>query len=173
MCWSLFVNGRDKSCDNLFSSPLHSVEFSEKILEAHEAEVLRLKKYLDDNQELFDKVCKRQEVWRRYMDLESRAKDPTRLMNSRGNSLLEEERERNSVNRALPRVEQELRELIVEYEIRNDCPFLIEGVSLDKLIVFALHPVSSSLGQFQCFHHPAEGRPCQPVGSGEDSQGQG
>ena len=47
----------------------------------------------DDNQELFTKVSKRQEVWKRFMDLESRAKDPTRLMNSRGNTLLEEERE--------------------------------------------------------------------------------
>jgi len=115
-------------------SPLHSVEFSEEILEAHEAEVLRLKKYLDDNQELFAKVSKRQEVWKRYMDLESRAKDPTRLMNSRGNSLLEEERERKSVNRALPRVEEELQVLIDEWERRHDCPFLIEGVSFIAFI---------------------------------------
>lgn len=40
------------------------------------------------------------------MELERRAKDPTRLMNSRGNNLLQEEKERNKVNKALPRIEQ-------------------------------------------------------------------
>ena len=40
------------------------------------------------------------------MELERRAKDPTRLMNSRGNQLLQEEKERNKVNKALPRIEQ-------------------------------------------------------------------
>ena len=35
-----------------------------------------------------------------------------RLMNTRGNTLLLEEKERNRVNKALPRIEQELHELI-------------------------------------------------------------
>ena len=38
------------------------------------------------------------------MELERRT--PTRLMNSRGNQLLQEEKERNKVNKALPRIEQ-------------------------------------------------------------------
>jgi len=38
------------------------------------------------------------------MELERKAKDPSRLMNTRGNSLLLEEKERNKVNKALPRI---------------------------------------------------------------------
>ena len=39
------------------SSPLHSIDFTEELLEEHEAEVAKVKKYLHDNRELFNKVC--------------------------------------------------------------------------------------------------------------------
>ena len=82
---------------SFFHSPLHCIEFTEELLEEHEEEAKRLKKYLDENKELFDRVAMRQEVWNKFMELERRAKDPSRLMNARGNSLLQEEKERNKV----------------------------------------------------------------------------
>jgi len=115
-------------------SPLHCIEFTEELLEEHEAEAQRLKLYLDENKELFDKVAMRQEVWNKFMELERRAKDPTRLMNARGNSLLQEEKERNKVNKALPRIEEELQELIEEWENANGGQFKVGGVSFKAFI---------------------------------------
>jgi len=115
-------------------SPLHCIEFTEELLEAHEAEAQRLKVYLEENKELFDKVAARQEVWNKCMELERRAKDPSRLMNARGNSLLQEEKERNKVNKALPRLEEELQDLIEVWEENNGDQFKVGGVSFKAFI---------------------------------------
>jgi len=115
-------------------SPLLCSEFTEELLEEHEEEAKRLKKYLDENKELFDRVAMRQEVWNKFMELERRAKDPTRLMNARGNSLLQEEKERNKVNKALPRIEEELHELIEQWESNNGGQFKVGGVSFKAFI---------------------------------------
>ena len=49
-------------------------------------------------------------------------------MNARGNSLLQEEKERNKVNKELPRIEEELHELIEEWEVNNGGQFKVGGV---------------------------------------------
>jgi len=108
--------------------PLHSIEFTEELLEQHEEEVKRLKKYINLNRNLLTKVGQRQEVWRKYMELERRAKDPSRLMNARGNQLLLEEKERNKVNKLLPMLEHELKDLIADWEDQNQTEFLVGGV---------------------------------------------
>jgi len=115
-------------------SPLHSIDFTEELLEAHEAEAAKVKKYLHDNKELFNKVAQRQEVWNKFMELERKAKDPSRLLNARGTSLLVEEKERNKVNKALPRVEQELESLIADWERLHQTQFLVGGVCLKDFI---------------------------------------
>ena len=99
----------------------------------------KLQEYFNRNRELFVKVEQRQTVWKKYMELERRAKDPsrsllimdgfadflkmffslTRLMNARGNTLLQEEKERNKVNKTLPRLEKELQKLIQAWEKEN------------------------------------------------------
>jgi hypothetical protein len=57
---------------------LHSTNFTEEVLEAHEAEARRMKEYFNVHSDLFSKVSQRQEVWNKFMDLERRAKDPSR-----------------------------------------------------------------------------------------------
>jgi len=109
--------------------PLHSIEFTEELLEQHEDEVKRLKKYIMLNKDLLTKVGQRQEVWGKYIELERRAKDPSRLMNNRGNQLLMEEKERNKVNKMLPKLEHELKDLISSWEDQNQTEFLVGGVS--------------------------------------------
>jgi len=113
---------------------LHSIDFTEDLLEQHEAELENMKAYLEQNRDLFVKVKERQEVWSKFMELERRAKDPTRLMNSRGNQLLQEEKERNKVNKALPRIEQELHDLINQWEQEQGKAFKVEGVSFAAFI---------------------------------------
>ena len=97
-------------------------------MEEHEAEAQRLKLYLVENKELLNKVAMRQEVWNKFMELERRAKDPSRLMNARSNNLLQEEKERNKVNNALPKIEKELHELIEAWENANGGQFKVGGV---------------------------------------------
>ena len=62
------------------------------------------------------------------MDLERKSKDPNRLMNARGNALLEEEKERNRVNKQLPKIEGELNKLIEQWELSKGTKFLVSGV---------------------------------------------
>jgi len=114
---------------------LHSIDFSEELLEKHEAELDRMKEYEELNRELFIKVEKRQEIWSKFMELERRAKDPSRLMHARGTALLEEEKERNKVNKTLPRVEQELHELIQQWEQDHGRDFRVRGVSFAAFIL--------------------------------------
>ena len=93
-----------------------------------------MKEYLELNRELFVKVERRQEIWSKFMELERKAKDPSRLMNARGTALLEEEKERNKVNKTLPRVEQELHELIQQWEEEHGRDFRVRGVSFAAFI---------------------------------------
>jgi len=113
---------------------LHSVNFTEELLEKHEEEVAVMKDYFEQHKELFSRVAQRQEVWNKFMELERKAKDPSRLMNSRGNTLLMEEKERNKVNKALPRIEQDLQELIFQWEQIQGKEFKVGGVSFSAFI---------------------------------------
>ena len=114
--------------------PLHSIDFTEELLEAHEEQLDDMKSYHDQHKDLFKKVSQRQEVWAKFMELERRSKDPSRLMNSRGNNLLKEERERSKVNKDLPRIEEELHELIGRWEAEHGKTFKVEGVSFAAFI---------------------------------------
>jgi len=110
------------------------MDFTEDLLEKHEEEVASMKLNYEQHKELFTRVAQRQEVWSKFMELERKAKDPSRLMNARGNSLLLEERERNKVNKALPRIEQELQALIYQWEQDQGKEFKVGGVSFAAFI---------------------------------------
>ena len=55
-------------------------------------------------------------------------------MNARGNNLLMEEKERNKVNKALPRLEAELHELISSWEAAEGREFLVGGTNFTAFI---------------------------------------
>eukprot|EP00088_Acartia_fossae_P036976 TRINITY_DN3816_c0_g1_i5.p1 TRINITY_DN3816_c0_g1~~TRINITY_DN3816_c0_g1_i5.p1 ORF type:complete len:685 (-),score=168.86 TRINITY_DN3816_c0_g1_i5:182-2236(-) len=114
--------------------PLHSCEFTEDLLEAHEAEANRLREHYEVHKSLFEKVSKWQEIWDKYQDLERKAKDPSRLMNARGNALLIEEKERKLVNKQMPKIEQELHSLIKDWEQETGSAFLVGGRNFEDYI---------------------------------------
>jgi len=114
--------------------PLHSINFTESLLELHELEVESVKRHLEVHKNLYEKVRQWQDVWQRAMDLERKAKDPSRLMNARGNNLLQEEKERNKVNKQLPRVESELCRLIEEWEVSKGTKFLVGGCDFKEYV---------------------------------------
>jgi len=81
-----------------------------------------MKKYFEID--IFEKVTYRQYLWNKLVELERRAKDPSRLLNGRGARLLEEEKERNVVSKALPKVDQELNALLRDWERLNGARFV-------------------------------------------------
>jgi len=114
--------------------PLHSTDYTEDVLKAHEDEVSRLKHYYNVHEDLFRLVSKWQEVWEKYQELERKAKDPSRLINARGNALLIEEKERKRVNNQLPKTENELHQRIREWETEHGTDFVVGGKNFEDYI---------------------------------------
>ncbi|XP_047485249.1 protein regulator of cytokinesis 1-like isoform X2 [Penaeus chinensis] len=115
-------------------SPYLSEIYTEEILEAHDAEVQRLQEYYTENEKLFLKIKQRQEVWNKLMELEEKANDPNRLFGNRGCSLLQEEKERKRVRNELPRIETELEDLVLQWEVEKGKPFLLGDQSVSEYI---------------------------------------
>ena len=117
-------------------SPLHTNNIIKELLKKHDVveEVIKIEKYFQDNMNIFDKVAERQDLWNKFVELERRAKDPSRLLNARGTRLLVEEKERNIVSKALPKVDQELDLILRNWESLHGTNFVVGEISLKDLI---------------------------------------
>ncbi|XP_041652659.1 protein regulator of cytokinesis 1-like isoform X1 [Cheilinus undulatus] len=104
----------------------HSEDFTEELLEIHEAEVRALKKCYEDHRELFEGVHKWQESWTLYLELDKKANDPTRF-NNRGGNLLKEEKQRTDLQKSLPKLEKVLKAQIDIWEQENGKEFQVNG----------------------------------------------
>lgn len=71
-------------------------------------------------------------LWERMLTLESKENEPGRLKN-RGGQLLKEERERKMIATKLPKIKDEITELVEVYEAENR-QFLVHGESLIEKI---------------------------------------
>ncbi|XP_030378489.1 protein regulator of cytokinesis 1 isoform X2 [Scaptodrosophila lebanonensis] len=103
--------------------------YSEVLLELHELELDDLKTYYNNNKELFELFARRAELWERMEALEAKAKEPNRY-NNRGGQLLKEERERKTITAKLPKIEQQITELVHAYVEREHHPFLVHGENI-------------------------------------------
>lgn len=56
------------------TSHLFTDDFTEELLNLHEAEVKTLEQYYEDHRELFDGVARWQENWTLYLELDVRAR---------------------------------------------------------------------------------------------------
>ncbi|XP_029010034.1 protein regulator of cytokinesis 1-like isoform X2 [Betta splendens] len=101
-------------------------DFTEELLNLHEAEVQALKKYYDDHKELFEGVSKWQENWTLYLELDKKANDPARF-NNRGGNLLKEEKQRTDLQKSLPRLEKSLKAQIDVWEEEQSKEFMVNG----------------------------------------------
>uniref|UniRef100_A0A3B4YXJ0 Protein regulator of cytokinesis 1a n=1 Tax=Seriola lalandi dorsalis TaxID=1841481 RepID=A0A3B4YXJ0_SERLL len=106
--------------------PYHDDDFTEELLNLHEAEVRTLKKYYEDHKELFEGVTKWQENWTLYLELDKKASDPSRF-NNRGGNLLKEEKQRTDLQKSLPKLEKSLKTQIDAWEQEHDKEFLMNG----------------------------------------------
>ncbi|KAK2842391.1 hypothetical protein Q5P01_012591 [Channa striata] len=101
-------------------------DFTEELLNLHEAEVGSLKKYYEDHKELFEGVTRWQENWRLYLELDRKANDPSRF-NNRGGNLLKEEKQRTDLQKSLPKLEKNLKAQIDAWEQEHGKEFLVNG----------------------------------------------
>ncbi|GIY28538.1 protein regulator of cytokinesis 1 [Caerostris darwini] len=104
-----------------------TTEMTDEVLEAHEEEVEKWKKYYEEVQHIIKKIEKRQELWELMIVFEGKAADKNRFKNRKGN-LLQEERERKKLQKDLPNLENNIFEDIEAYEREKGRPFLYFGV---------------------------------------------
>ncbi|XP_075774153.1 protein regulator of cytokinesis 1 isoform X2 [Pelodiscus sinensis] len=107
-------------------APYYEEDCTEALLQLHEAEVGRVKRYYEMHKELFEAVQKWEENWRLFLELERKATDPSRFAN-RGGNLLREEKQRAKLQKTLPKLEEELRVRIEGWEHEQETAFLVNG----------------------------------------------
>lgn len=103
-----------------------SDNFTEELLQQHDEEVFKLKTYYEKHRQLFDDINQWAILFHKMLEHEKKANDPNRF-NNRGGRLLQEEKERKKVIKDLPKVEEDLKNLIAEWEKQNEKPFLVDG----------------------------------------------
>ncbi|XP_069782605.1 protein regulator of cytokinesis 1 isoform X2 [Narcine bancroftii] len=100
--------------------------FTEELLQLHEEELLKITCYYEKYQELFDNIAKWEHCSKLFLEFEKKASDPNRYAN-RGGTLLREEKERNQLQKKLPKLEEELKLNIEKWEGDHGCPFMVNG----------------------------------------------
>ncbi|XP_011633249.1 protein regulator of cytokinesis 1-like [Pogonomyrmex barbatus] len=114
-------------------APFYSDTFTEDLLTLHELEMERLRKFYNDNRTIFDLLDQRENLIMKIKELLQRANNPDRYHN-RGGQLLMEEKERKVIQKKLPKIETELKQLINEYETKHNQVFTIYGISLENVL---------------------------------------
>ena len=107
--------------------------YTEDLLTLHELEIKRLQEFYEANKSIFELLDERNKLWTKMKELLQRANDPDRFYN-RGGQLLMEEKERKTIQKKLPKIEDELRTLINEYKGMQGEEFTINGMSIEELL---------------------------------------
>ncbi|OWK52044.1 Protein regulator of cytokinesis 1 [Lonchura striata] len=107
-------------------SPFYDEDYSESLLELHDAEVGKMKMYYETHKDLFEAVQKWEENWKLFLELESKASDPSRFTN-RGGNLLKEEKQRAKLQKTLSRLQEELERKVQTWEEEFKGAFLVKG----------------------------------------------
>lgn len=105
--------------DNFFALSTVSGECNEELLELYEGEYERIKNFYQNNYDILENFHKWRAMWKELIEIELKANDPNRF-NNRGGQLLHEERKRKGLQKALPKLEQELTTLCEKYSANND-----------------------------------------------------
>ncbi|XP_066211446.1 protein regulator of cytokinesis 1 isoform X1 [Saccopteryx leptura] len=107
-------------------APYYDEDYTESLLQLHNAEIVQLKNYYEVHKELFEGVKKWEESWRLFLEFERKASDPRRFTN-RGGNLLKEEKQRARLQKTLPKLEEELKAQIEMWEEEHSTAFVING----------------------------------------------
>ncbi|XP_057350849.1 protein regulator of cytokinesis 1 isoform X3 [Manis pentadactyla] len=107
-------------------APFYAEDYTENLLQLHDAEIVRLRNYYEVHKELFEGVQKWEESWRLFLEFERKASDPSRFTN-RGGNLLKEEKQRAKLQKTLPKLEEELKARIDMFEQEHSKAFVVNG----------------------------------------------
>ncbi|KFW92410.1 Protein regulator of cytokinesis 1, partial [Phalacrocorax carbo] len=107
-------------------SPYYDEDYTETLLELHDAEVGKMKSYYETHKDLFEAVRKWEENWKLFLELERKATDPSRFAN-RGGNLLKEEKQRAKLQKTLSKLQEELESRVQAWEQEHEGTFLVKG----------------------------------------------
>ncbi|KFV08552.1 Protein regulator of cytokinesis 1, partial [Pterocles gutturalis] len=107
-------------------SPYYDEDYTETLLELHDAEVVKMKSYYETHKDLFEAVQKWEENWKLFLELERKAIDPSRFTN-RGGNLLKEEKQRAKLQKTLSKLQEELESRVLAWEQEREGSFLVKG----------------------------------------------
>ncbi|XP_009319773.1 PREDICTED: protein regulator of cytokinesis 1-like [Pygoscelis adeliae] len=107
-------------------SPYYDEDYTETLLELHDAEVGKMKSYYETHKDLFEAVRKWEENWKLFLELERKATDPSRFAN-RGGNLLKEEKQRAKLQKTLSKLQEELESRVQAWEQEHEGIFLVKG----------------------------------------------
>ncbi|XP_034832792.1 protein regulator of cytokinesis 1-like [Maniola hyperantus] len=107
--------------------------FTEDTLTLHELYLMKISKLYEETKHIFELVGTRKELWLKMTELEARASEKGRYQN-RGGQLLQEEKERKTIANKLPKIEQQIRDLVLKYEDKTETVFTVDGKPLLQLI---------------------------------------
>jgi protein regulator of cytokinesis 1 len=107
-------------------------DHTEQLLDVHEQELERLKNMYKENEEIYVKLSKWRNYWVRLRELEAKSKDPSRF-NNRGGALLQEEKERKQLEKGIPKLQTELKQLAAKWSnLHNEQVFTIYGTPIER-----------------------------------------
>ncbi|XP_046853239.1 protein regulator of cytokinesis 1-like isoform X2 [Xenia sp. Carnegie-2017] len=115
-------------------TPAFDENYSEDALTLHEHQVEVMRNYYEENSAIFKLVEKRENLWKKFIEFESKENDPNRLFLHRGGALLKEMKSRNCVQKGLPKIEEDLKCAIETWERDNENIFLVNGERYLELI---------------------------------------
>ncbi|XP_040825423.1 protein regulator of cytokinesis 1 isoform X5 [Ochotona curzoniae] len=107
-------------------TPYYAEDYTENLLQLHDAEIVRLRNYYEVHKELFEGVQKWKESWELFLEFERKASDPSRFTN-RGGNLLKEEKQRVKLQKTLPKLEEDLKARIEMWEQEHSMAFMVNG----------------------------------------------
>ena len=97
--------------------------YTEEALIEYEHQFNSVKSYYEDNKELFKLVGKRETLWEEKLKLESSPEDNLRF-NNRGGALLKALRNKQHIDKQLPKIEKQLNNKIKTWECENESMFM-------------------------------------------------
>lgn len=107
--------------------------YSDDLIRIHEIELEECQQFYADHEGIFTLLAERKLLWARMEALEEKANAPNRF-NNRGGQLLREEKERKTIAHKLPKIEQELRELVNEFQAATGRNFTVYGRDVLEMI---------------------------------------
>ncbi|XP_077201725.1 protein regulator of cytokinesis 1-like isoform X2 [Paroedura picta] len=109
--------------------PFYNDNFTEDLLSQHDQELLNVKLQYEKNQLMYTNIHKWTTTWERFIELEKKSTDPSRLLN-RGGNLLKDERERSKIQKQLLKLSEDLKKSVESWERENGANFLINNERL-------------------------------------------